>query len=136
MTEQPIEFIVDGIVEDQNVTLIGRCGDEPIALGDEFDAIYRLKPRRYPDELGDPPSRLEEHPVSLRVVAISAYGRSFPILGQGTTGSISVEGAGLDRISSGWLVGRRLAVGSAVGEPSERTMDHVPTLDVSPSQIH
>ena len=119
MTDKPIEFIIVGFVEGQYLTLIGRCGDEPIALGDEFNAIYRLKRRHYPDESGDAPVRVEEQAVSLRVVAIQAYGRSFDILGQGSTGSITIVGEGSDRVSAGWIVGRRLAVPALLDEPSQ-----------------
>jgi hypothetical protein len=136
LIEKPIEFMVVGFVEGQNVTLIGRCGDEPIARGDEFNAIYRLKPRRYPEESGDLPVRMEEHLVSLRVVAIQAYGRSFDILGQGSTGSITVEGDGSDRIATGWIVGRRIAVPALPGEPSRTANDPAIASTVPVAQTH
>jgi hypothetical protein len=106
MTIKPIEFCVDGFSVGDRFTVVGRCGDEPIDVGDEFDAVYRFKKRRYPDELGDEPVREEEVPVVLRVVCIHAYQRSLPALGQGMTGSIAVEGSGLEFISPGWILGR------------------------------
>jgi hypothetical protein len=107
MTSRPIEFSVDGFVQGEHFTVLGRCGDESIDLGDEFDAIYHLKKRRYPDEVGDEPVREVEIPVRLRVVCIHAYLKSLPALGQGMTGSIAIEGAGLEYIAPGWVLGRR-----------------------------
>jgi hypothetical protein len=107
MTTRPIEFIIDGLVDGEHFNVIGCCGDEPIALGDEFDAIYRLKKRRYPDEVGDDPVREVEHPVSLKVVCIHAYDRSLPVLGQGSTGSVAIDGRGVELIAPGWILGRR-----------------------------
>jgi hypothetical protein len=112
MSTNPIEFIIDDFARGEHFTAIGRCGDEPIRLGDEFDAIYRLKKRRYPDEMGDEPIREEERPVSLKVSCIHAYGRSLPLLGQGMTGSIAVDGRGTELIAPGWILGR-----SAVAAP-------------------
>lgn len=106
MNDSAIAFIVDGFVQGEHFTAIGRCGDEPIRLGDEFDAIYRLKRRRYPEEMGDEPVREEEYPVSLKVTCIHAYGRSLPVLGQCMTGSITIEGRGAEWIAPGWLLGR------------------------------
>ena len=106
MNDNAIEFIIDGFVHGDHLTVIGRCGDEPIHSGDEFDAIYRLKKRRYPDEMGDEPVREEEYPVSLKVTCIHAYGRSLPVMGQGMTGSIVVDGCGAGRIAPGWILGR------------------------------
>ena len=106
MSNNPIEFIVDGLVKGEHFTVIGCCGDEPIKLGDEFDAVYRLKKRRYPDEMGDEPVREEERPVSLKVICVHAYGRSLPLLGQGMTGSIAVDGRGTESIAPGWILGR------------------------------
>ena len=101
------EFIVDDVVTGESgaTTVIGRCGDEPIRVGQIFDAVYRYKPRRYPDQLGDPPVREVENASCLRVVCIHAYEQSLPLLGQGMTGSLVVEGEGLDRVAPGWVLG-------------------------------
>lgn len=110
MTEH-FEFIVDGYHIDSHFTVFGRAGDKLIRIGDEFDALYRYKRRRYPDELGEEPVREVEKPVSLRVVCIHSYGRSLEMLGQGMTGSLALEGQGYEQITTGWVLGRR--------EPSE-----------------
>jgi hypothetical protein len=108
MTEKEVEFIVAGTVEgNHRCTVIGRCGDAPIQIGHVFDAVYRNKRRRRPDELGDDPVREVEKPASIRVVGIHAYERCLKTLGQGMTGSLTLEGNGLQYLAPGWLLGRR-----------------------------
>jgi hypothetical protein len=109
MDPQNIEFIVEYWVpgESGQFTVIGRCGDEPIRVNDTFDAVFRYKHRRYPDELGDEPVREVERPVSLRVECIHAYERSLGVLGQGMTGSLVLRGDGLQHVVPGWVLGRR-----------------------------
>ena len=82
---------------------------KPIRIGDQFSAAIRYKPFRYPDEVGDYPVRITEEPAALRVVCIHAYERSLQMLGQGMTGSIVVEGDGLNHVAPGWarISGRR-----------------------------
>ncbi len=107
MNARSFEFIVAGLVQVEHFTVMGRCGDEPIRVGDRFDAAYRYEPRKYPEEFGDEPVREEEKPVSLRVFCIHAYGRSLDALGEGMTGSLVLQGDGLDQIEPGWVLGRR-----------------------------
>lgn len=102
-TEFIISHVVDGV---SGRTVIGRCGDEPIRVGQVFDAVYRYKPRRYPDQLGDPPVREVEKAAGLRVLCIHAYDHSLPLLGQGMTGSLVVEGEGLNDVAPGWVLGQ------------------------------
>jgi hypothetical protein len=103
------EFIVKGWVtgESGRITVIGRCGDSPIHLNDQFDTLYRYKKRKYPDELGDEPVREDEKVVSLRVACIHAYDRSLQVLGQGMTGSLMLEGEGRDLVAPGCVLGHR-----------------------------
>lgn len=130
MTGDLIEFIIDGLVPGRHLTIVGCCGDEPIRLGDEFDAIYRLKKRRYPEEVGDEPVREREHPVSLKVVCVHAYGKSLPELGQGMTGSVAVEGLGGEMIAPGWILGRSSAVARlAAGSSGPGLSSHTAPMD-------
>ena len=104
-----IEWIVAG--EGGRFTVIGRCGDAPIRVGDRFDLTYRNKKRKYPEEANDDPVRLEEKPASLRVVCIHAYEQSLRVLGQAMTGSLVVEGEGLDHLAAGWVIGSQTRPG-------------------------
>jgi hypothetical protein len=107
MNDQELMFIVDGIVDGESLTVIGRCGDAPIHVGEVFDAVYRNKRRRYPDELGDEPVREVEKPAAIRVVCIHAYEKSLTTLGEGMTGSLALDGDGLQYLAPGWILGRR-----------------------------
>jgi hypothetical protein len=103
------EFIVKDAVSGDtgHLSVIGRCGDVPIQVGDRFDVVYDYKPHRFPEESGRMPVRHQEKPVSLRVVCIHAYQRSLPELGEGMTGSLALEGDGADQVRPGWILGRK-----------------------------
>lgn len=108
MSVKQFEFIIVGVVQGEHFTVIGRCSDEPIHVGDVFDTVYRYKRRKYPDEFGDEPIREVEKPVVLRVACIHAYDRSLAVLGEGMTGSLALEGEGLDQVATGWVLGHRV----------------------------
>ncbi len=107
MTENEIQFIVVGVDHGEHFAVLGCCGDVPIHVGDMFDAVYRYKRRRSPDELGDEPIRELEEPAAIRVVCIHAYDLSLEMIGQGMTGSLVLEGEGLQLLAPGWILGRK-----------------------------
>ena len=76
--------------------------------------MYRYKRRRSPDELGDEPAREVAKPASIRVVCIHAYERSLKMLGQGTTGSLALDGDGLQYLAPGWILGRKSEIPTVV----------------------
>ena len=106
MIAKELQFIVVGVVDGEQLTVLGRCGDAPIHVGEVFDGVYRYK-RRSRDELGDEPVREVEKPAAIRVVCIHAYERSLKALGEGMTGSLTLEGDGLQYIAPGWILGRK-----------------------------
>ncbi len=110
MNRNELQFIVDGFSDREHFTVLGRCGDVPIPVGDVFDAVYRDKRRRYPDELGEEPVREVEKPAAIRVVCIHAYQRSLQTMGRGMTGSLTLEGDGLQSLAPGWILGRKSEV--------------------------
>lgn len=121
------EFLIDKVVQNEDnllpgryAVLIGRCGDVPIHKGHVFEAVSRYKPGRCPEDVGVEPVRLETIPVRLVVVEIQTLNRTLDLLGQGMTGAIFVQGAGLDRLADGKDVGQPLAV-AAVTNGSETT---------------
>jgi hypothetical protein len=107
MIDRELMFIVDGVVLGERFTVLGRGGDAPIYIGEVFDAVYRNKRRHYPDDLGDEPVREVERPAAIRVVCIHAYERSLNALGEGMSGSLTLEGEGLQYIAPGWTLGRK-----------------------------
>ena len=106
MNNPEFMFIVDGFVQGERFNVVGRCGDSPIRVGELFDAVYRYK-RRSRDQLGDEPVREVEKPAAIRVVCIHAYERSLKALGEGMTGSLTLEGDGLQYLAPGWILGRK-----------------------------
>jgi len=69
-----MEFYISGSVHAESgfLSIVGRCGNEPVRPGVEFRAILREKPRRYPEGL-ELPREIEECKgvvVSGRVMAI------------------------------------------------------------------
>ena len=107
MTARSPEFLIKGVVEGVSgrLTVIGRCGDEPIGVYDSFEVVFRNKKRPFPDESGQDPVRAEQRPVKLRVECIHAYERSLEQLGQGMVGSLVLQGEGGNLIAPGWFLG-------------------------------
>jgi hypothetical protein len=120
MVDQALEFIIVGVAEGEQYSVIGRCGDTPIHVGDVFDAVFRYKRRRRPDELGDEPVREVEELAAIRVVGIHAYQSCLSTLGEGMTGSLTLEGDGLQYLAPGWILGRKIGSPST-GEQKIRT---------------
>jgi hypothetical protein len=107
MNQRNPEFIIKGIVEGESgrLTVVGRCGDDPVDVNDVFDIVFRNKQRRFPEESGQAPVREEQKSIRLRVECIHAYDRSLRQLGQGMTGSLVLEGDGRDCLEPGWILG-------------------------------
>ncbi|MGP0068992.1 MAG: hypothetical protein ACLQGP_36005 [Isosphaeraceae bacterium] len=110
MNIKEAQFFVARIVEGEHFTVLGRCGDMPIYIGDAFNAVYRYKHRRYPDELGDEPVREVEKPAAIRVLCIHAYQRSLQRLGGGHTASLTLEGDGIQYLAPGWVLGEKSGI--------------------------
>ncbi len=108
MNDRNIEFIVDGFVtgESGRFSVVGRCGDEPIHVGDTFRCLFRYKSGSYPKDAEMPSSREEKQcPVELRIEGIHAYEQDLAELGPGMTGSIALRGQGVQLVSPGSVLG-------------------------------
>jgi hypothetical protein len=119
VNNKELQFIFDGFADVGRSIALGRCGDVPIHVGDVFDLVYRNKRRRYPDEMGDDPVREVEKPAAIRVVGIHAYERCLKTLGQGMTGSLTLEGDGTQYLAPGWILGRKSEIPPTVGQALE-----------------
>ncbi len=106
MNNLELEFIVVEVIEGPGFKVLGRCGDVPIHVGDLFDAVFRYRPCRTLEELGTEPVREVEESAAIRVVGIHAYDRPLMTMGQGMTGSLMLEGDGLQYLAAGWILGR------------------------------
>jgi hypothetical protein len=90
-----VGFIVRHTVPDTSgsVHVIGRCGDEPIRVGDTFSVLH------VPDRVAShEPSVSAARAVHLRIVGIQAYQKSLNELGGGMTGTIDLEGPGAESL--------------------------------------
>ena len=101
--QNTIGFIVNSVVEGQSghFHAIGRCGDEPIRVGDVFEIVRPAVPAGDLDagELGG------ARAVHLRVERIQAYQRKLEELGSGMTGTLDLCGQGLELVKSGCVLG-------------------------------
>lgn len=106
MNEVKRQFFIEGYVtgESGRHTVIGRNGDMPIRIGDIFTVVARYRPRRYPDDSNKQPEIEVKKAVGLRVTCLHAYEQSLDELGEGTTGSVALEGEGADRLGPGWVL--------------------------------
>ena len=108
MNNKEIQFIVDRIVDGEHFTVLGRCGDIPIRVGDAFDAVYRYKRRRYPDEAGRRPyprsGETGRHSCPLHPCSTSGHCKRWV---KAMTGSLTLEGDGLQYLAPGWILGRK-----------------------------
>ena len=101
-----MEFYIEGSVNGETGTLsiIGRCGDEPIAAGTEFRAIFRPRARKYPDELDSPREVEECRDVQITVGFVEAYGKRVEFLPAHMTGVLRCPNASLDLVPGGWVL--------------------------------
>ncbi len=109
-----MEFIVAYIVtgESGQHTLIGRCGDAPIHVGDEFRTACQISQTESPHTM---PQSADEREVLIYVNEVQAYGQKLDELGQGMTGSLVVSGVGIENIVPGSILGSQPA---AVDQPA------------------
>ncbi len=108
MIDRNIEFIVKGVVtgEPGRYMVIGRCGDEPIRVGDVFSCLFRYKKGTYPQDAEHPSKREgEQRPIDVRVRGLQAYDKDLNELGPGMTGSIWLEGQGVQQVQPGMVLG-------------------------------
>lgn len=107
MTSGPGQFVVAGIVDGQELlrakycSVIGRCGQTPVRLGDRFDGVVRFDEPKSTQDYERPPKALAEEKVELAIQKISAYGRERTVLEAGMTGSLVLTGLGLDKLGAG-----------------------------------
>lgn len=111
----PIGFIVHGVITDEESYFhaIGRCGDEPIHVGDMFDIVY---PPAKPGSEGE--SR-QPQPVKFKVERIQAYQQLLPELSGGMTGTIDLRGQGLEFLGPGAVLGTPIHVESSIDSSRE-----------------
>ena len=101
-----MEFYISGSVngESGKLSIVGRCGSDPIRPGVEFHAILREKPRQYP--LGLELSRQIDKCKSIRIKVqeVEAYGEKVESLPANTTGVLRCVDCSVDLVPGGWIL--------------------------------
>ena len=101
-----MEFYISGSVHGDTgfLSIIGRCGNEPIRTGVEFRAILKEKPRHYPDGLESPREIEKCQTISIKVQEVEVYGKTVEILPANTTGVLRCVDYSVDLVPGGWIL--------------------------------
>ena len=110
-----MEFYISGSVHGETgcLSIIGRCGNEPIRPGIEFLAILKEKPRQYPDGLELPREIEKCKSVRIRVQAVEMYGKKVEILPANSTGVLRCGDHSVDLVPGGWILTDQSATANA-----------------------
>ena len=101
-----MEFYITGSVYGDSglLSIIGRCGSQPMRPGVEFHALIREKPRSYPDGLESAREIEECRSVCIKVKEIEAYGRKVDVLPANSTGVLRCAEHSIDLVPGGWIL--------------------------------
>jgi len=104
--DEVMEFYISSSVNGESgyLSVIGRCGNEPIRPGDEFHAILKTKPRQYPEGLESPQEIEKCKSIRMRVYEVEAYGKKVEILPANTTGILRCIDCSIDLVPGGWIL--------------------------------
>jgi hypothetical protein len=87
-----IAFIVESLSErGGKPAAAGRCAEDAIHAGDEFQRVVRYARAETLADFGEPPSAVEERPASVRVTGIRTYRRDVQVLDHGMTGELLLD---------------------------------------------
>lgn len=104
--DEVMEFYISGSVQGETglLSIIGRCGNEPIQPGVEFRAILKEIPRPYPNGLELPREIEKCHSVRIRVQEVEVYGKKVEILPANTAGVLRCDAYSVDLVPGGWIL--------------------------------
>jgi len=103
---EKMEFYISGSVNGEAgvLSIIGRCGNEPIRPGAEFRAILSEKPRQYPDGLELPREIERCKNIHIRVQEVEVYGKKVDVLPANTTGVLRCVDSSVELVPGGWIL--------------------------------
>lgn len=103
---EKMEFYISDSVHGETgfLSIIGRCGDEPIRPGVEFHAILKEKPRSYPDGLESRREIEKCKSISIKVQEVEVYGKRAEVLPANTTGVLRCVDYSVDLVPGGWIL--------------------------------
>ncbi len=101
-----MEFYSSGSANGETgfLSIVGRCGSEPILPGAEFRAILKEKPRHYPDGLELPREIEQCRSVCIKVQEVEAYGKRVEFLPPNTTGILRCIDYSVNLVPGGWIL--------------------------------
>ena len=101
-----MEFLISASANGESgfLSIIGRCGDQPVRPGVEFRAIMREKPRAYPDGLEWPREIEECRMVHITVKEIEAFGKRVEVLPANATGVLRCSESSVELVPGGWIL--------------------------------
>jgi hypothetical protein len=104
--DKEMEFYISGSVNGETgfLSIIGRCGKEPIRPGVEFHAILKEKPRLYPDGLELPREIEKCKSIRIKVQEVEVYGKKVEMLPANTTGVLRCVDYSVDLVPGGWIL--------------------------------
>ena len=110
-----MEFYISGSVHGETgfLSIIGRCGNEPIRPGVEFRAILREKPRLYPDGLESPREIESCKSIRIKVREVEVYGKQVESLPANTTGVLRCFDCSVELVPGGWILTDQCATANA-----------------------
>ena len=101
-----MEFYISGSAHGETgfLSIIGRCGNEPIRPGAEFVAILKEKPQQYPDGLELPREIEKCQSVRMTVQEVEVYGKKVDFLPANTTGVLRCVDDSVALVPGGWIL--------------------------------
>lgn len=107
--DEAMEFYISGSVNGASglLSIIGRCGSEPVRPGAEFRTILLEKPRSYPEGLEQPREVEKCLDIRVKVQAVEAYGKAVSFLPANSTGVLRCAEYSVDLVPDGWILSDR-----------------------------
>ena len=113
--DENMEFYISGSVHGETgfLSIIGRCGNEPIRPGVEFRAILREKPRLYPNGFESPREIEACKSILIKVREVEVYGKKVESLPPNTTGVLRCDDYSVELVPGGWILTDQCATPNA-----------------------
>lgn len=101
-----MEFHISGSVRGESglLSIVGRCGEEPVRPGTEFRAIFRIKPRAYPAGFESPGEVEECRDLHITVSEVESCGKSVEALPPNMTGILRCADSSVELVPGGWVL--------------------------------
>lgn len=102
-----VTYIIDEVKspEDQDAAfVVGRCGDEPLTVGDTFTDLYYYIPPENLEGFGQPSKLAHVQHVQLTIKGMWNYDRYFNVISEGLTAKLLLTGTGSEQLKEGSIL--------------------------------